>query len=95
MQLGVRPDYAALKLTQLRDAGCRFTINTDDPSLFATSLNKEYLLAVSQCGLSASDTAACVMTAVEATGLPSLAKADLHAAIVPEVARLLDTFTFA
>jgi len=92
VQLGVRPDYAALKLTQLRDAGCRITINTDDPALFATSLNREYLLAVSQCGLSASDLAACIVTAVEAARLPDSAKADLYTAIVPEVTRLLDAF---
>lgn len=67
-------------------------VNTDDPALFATSFNKEYMRAVSQSGHRASDLAASVVTAVETARLPDSAKPDSHPAIAPAVTRLLDAF---
>jgi adenosine deaminase len=43
------PDHA---IRRMIEAGLRVTINTDDPGLFATTLNREYALAAEGFGLS-------------------------------------------
>jgi len=45
------PEHA---IRRMIDAGLRVTINTDDPGLFATTLNREYTLAAEAFGLSES-----------------------------------------
>jgi len=45
------PDHA---IRRMIEAGLRVTINTDDPGLFATTLNREYMLAADAFGLSES-----------------------------------------
>lgn len=44
------PDHA---IRRMLEAGLRVTINTDDPGLFATTLNREYQLLAEAFGLSA------------------------------------------
>lgn len=89
IRLGVRPDYAQLRLDRLREAGCRITLNTDDPTLFATDLNQEYRIAMQHCGLDAAAIGECIATAVEAARLDGEARDRLRAEILPEVARLV------
>lgn len=61
------------------DAGLRVTINSDDPALFPTSLEREYAIAAE---LFADDrTAEFVENAVDAAFLPSAEKANLHRAV--------------
>jgi adenosine deaminase len=43
------PEHA---IRRMIEAGLRVTINTDDPGLFATTLNREYTLAAEAFGLS-------------------------------------------
>ncbi len=92
IRLGVRPDYAQLRLDRLREAGCRITLNTDDPTLFATDLNQEYRIAMEHCGLDAAAVGECIATAVEAARLDGDAKDRLRAEILPEVARLVQAY---
>ena len=53
-------------LRQLRQAGCRVCLNTDDPVLFQTTLSAEYLRAHSHHGFSIDDLNYCVRDAVDA-----------------------------
>ncbi|MFA7595465.1 MAG: adenosine deaminase [Novosphingobium sp.] len=92
IRLGVRPDYAQLRLDRLRGAGCRITLNTDDPALFDTDLNREYRIAMQHCGLDAAAIGECIATAVEAARLDGEAKDRLRAEILPEVARLVRAY---
>ncbi len=48
------PDHA---IRRMIDAGLRVTLNTDDPALFATDLNREYLAAAEAFDLSEEDLA--------------------------------------
>ena len=50
--LGVYPSYGEHALRQLVEAGACVTLNSDDPALFNTTLNDEYVHAVQDCGLS-------------------------------------------
>lgn len=60
-------------LKQLFDFGIRTTINTDDPGIFNTNLNREYRVARTEIGLSQQDLEKCALYAAQ-TSFISLAK---------------------
>jgi adenosine deaminase len=64
--LGVFADFASHPLRALREAGVRVTINSDDPSFFHTSLEREYALASSAFGFSDGEIDDMTRTAIEA-----------------------------
>jgi adenosine deaminase len=63
---GVYSTLAEHPLPRLRAAGCRVTLNTDDPPYFGTSIGKEYRSAAAAFGLSERDLAGITRTAIEA-----------------------------
>ena len=58
----------------LRDAGVRVTINTDDPGMFDTDLNREYRIAHEVFGLDAAELADLAREAVRASFAPDQRK---------------------
>ena len=42
INLGLYPSWAAHPIAQLRDAGVKVTVSTDDPPFFHTDMNAEY-----------------------------------------------------
>jgi aminodeoxyfutalosine deaminase len=58
-------------ITAFRDAGVPITVNSDDPSMFGTSLNQEYEIAARLLGL-------------DAVGIADLARAAVGASFAPE-----------
>ncbi|MDN2566204.1 adenosine deaminase [Aquibium sp. A9E412] len=64
--LSIYPDFAAHPFPALREAGCRVTLNADDPPYFWTSLAREYALAERHFGLGPADLIALTRTALEA-----------------------------
>lgn len=77
--LGAFPDFARHPLPQLRDAGCRLTLNTGHPALFRTSLAGEYARAAEVWGLGAKDLNAMTRTALEAAFVDRATRAMLLA----------------
>jgi aminodeoxyfutalosine deaminase len=73
------PSLAEHPFPVLREAGVRLTLNTDDPGMFDTDLNREYLVAHTVFGLGAAD-------------LAELARESVRASFAPETTRqrLLD-----
>jgi aminodeoxyfutalosine deaminase len=61
------PSIRAHPLPLLRDAGVRITLNTDDPGMFDTDLNREYVTAHREFGLDAVALAAVAREAVLAS----------------------------
>jgi aminodeoxyfutalosine deaminase len=57
-----------------RDAGVVVTVNSDDPPMFGTTLNREYAIAAELLGL-------------DAAGLAGLARTAVHASFAPEEVR--------
>lgn len=55
LRLGIIPNYAALPLQELRAAGAKITLNSDDPTMFGTTLSNEYAIMHDKFGLSAAD----------------------------------------
>jgi adenosine deaminase len=64
--LGVYPDFASHPLHRLIEAGCRVTLNSDDPPYFDTSIGKEYAVAAERFGLSESALLTITRTAIDA-----------------------------
>ncbi|MFC5587203.1 adenosine deaminase [Nitratireductor kimnyeongensis] len=64
--LNVYPDYASHPLPDLLKAGCRVTLNSDDPPHFHTSLGQEYEVARDEFGLGDTALLAMTRTAIEA-----------------------------
>lgn len=68
-------------LRALRDAGVVVTINSDDPPMFGTTLNREYALAADLLELDADGLRALARAGVDASFAPDHVKARLRAEI--------------
>lgn len=66
VSLGVFPDFASHPLRSLRDAGCRVTLNSDDPPFFHTSLAQEYEIASHVMQFTDAEIDGMTRTAIEA-----------------------------
>jgi aminodeoxyfutalosine deaminase len=64
-----------------RDAGVRVTVNSDDPPMFGTTLNREYEIAAGLLGLDEVGVRELAKAAVDAAFLDDVAKAALRAEI--------------
>jgi adenosine deaminase len=77
LRLKIYPSYSQHPLKELVEAGCPVTINTDDPVLFQTTLNEEYIHAVKECGLTIEELKECVLNAVRVSYLEDRQKEKL------------------
>lgn len=77
--LGVFDSFASHPLPKLREAGCKVTLNSDDPPYFWTSLKREYDLAAEHFGLGESELTAITRTAIEAAFVDKTTRAGLLA----------------
>ncbi len=68
-------------LRRMVEAGARVTINSDDPPMFGTTLNREYAVAADLLDLDASGVADLARTAVEASFAPDEVRVALAAEI--------------
>jgi len=57
-------------LKKLMEFGVRTTINTDDPGIFNTNMNREYRVSREMIGLSQAQLEQCAQTAAEASFIP-------------------------
>jgi adenosine deaminase len=85
---GTVTDLAAHPVRRLWDAGVRLTLNSDDPSMFATDVVREYQLAADIFGFTPAELAAMTLVGVDAALLPPAPRADLRARVVSELAAL-------
>ncbi len=64
---------------KLRDAGCKVTLNSDDPPYFWTSLKREYDIATEHFGMDEKALMATTRTAIEAAFVDRKTKSALLA----------------
>ncbi len=64
-------------IAAFRDAGVTLTVNSDDPSMFNTTLNREYELAAELLDLDAAGVAELARAAVRASFAPEALKVSL------------------
>ena len=91
--LGVYSDYAAHPLRRLWDKGLCVTVNSDDPPLFGTNLNREYEALVDHFGFDADDLEQISLNAVRASLLPGAEKAQMEVEFLAEFGRLRTEFS--
>lgn len=65
ISLKVYSDFASHSFTALVEAGCRVTLNSDDPPHFHTSMNREYEIAAEEFGYSTDELNGFTRTALE------------------------------
>jgi adenosine deaminase len=85
VQSGVVAEAAAHPLPRMIEAGLRVTLNTDDPQVSGITLSSEYALARRAFGLSEQTLQGLVLTAVQASFLPTREKKALEASIAAEM----------
>jgi adenosine deaminase len=77
IELKVFPSFAEHPFPKLRAAGCKVTLNSDDPPYFWTSLKREYDVARQHFGLDDKALTAITRTAIEAAFVDKKTKAAL------------------
>ncbi|WP_353643581.1 adenosine deaminase [Mesorhizobium sp. WSM2239] len=77
--LKVFASFAEHPFPALRAAGCKVTLNSDDPPYFWTTLKREYDIAAEHFGMSDKDLTAVTRTAIEAAFVDRKTKAQLLA----------------
>lgn len=87
IELGVFADFAAHPFVALRAAGCKVTLNSDDPPYFHTTLKREYEVAATHFGLTQKDLAAVTRTALEAAFVDRTTRMKLLARLDAKIAR--------
>jgi adenosine deaminase len=93
--LGVYPDYGAHPLRRLWDAGLLITVNSDDPPMFGTDLNREYEVLVDHFGFDADELERVSLNGLHASFLSPVEKARLEAEFRTEFARLREGLSCA
>lgn len=78
---GAVPSLEEHPLPEFLRAGVAATINSDDPSWFDTTLNREYALAFTALGLSFAELRQAVLNAARGAFLPAEERSDLAAAL--------------
>lgn len=79
IELKVFPSLAEHPFPKLREAGCKVTLNSDDPPYFWTSLKREYDEADKHFGLTQRDLGKITRTAIEAAFVDRKTRAELLA----------------
>lgn len=85
---GAVETWPAHPLRQLHEAGVQVTINSDDPTFFATTLTEEYRRTLLRLGFGVDDLCATVLTAARASFLPGPQAAALAGRIAGELTAL-------
>jgi adenosine deaminase len=79
--LGVFPGFDEHPLPQLRDAGVRLTLGSDDPPYFGATIGGEYQVCFERLGFSVQDLSAVTLTAIDAAFCDEELKAALRARV--------------
>lgn len=88
IRLGIFPNFESHPIKNLIRAGCEVTLNTDDPTLFNTSLSQEYYIAIKKCGLSISDIENSILSGIHSSYLNVDEKKFMDSSFRDEFAKL-------
>ena len=84
IKLGVYSSYAQHPVKRLINAGCKVSLNSDDPVLFQTTLVEEYLHAVRDCGLDLAVVRKSILDSIESSYLFHAEKSAMRKAFQKE-----------
>jgi adenosine deaminase len=77
-------------LKAFHDFGLTVTVNTDDPSMFGTDMNNEYLQLHNQLGFSVPELFKLSLNAVDSSFLPEESKSKMRESFLKIYHRMLD-----
>jgi adenosine deaminase len=79
---GVFPSLPEHPIRRLFEEGINLTVNSDDPPLFGTDIDREYALLESVFGFTAGEVAEVTLNGVDAAFLPQPEKANLRTEVI-------------
>lgn len=85
--LGVYGSFSEHPFPLLRGAGCKVTLNSDDPPFFRTSLANEYAIAGRHFAMTPADLVAVTQTAIDAAFVDEDTRSRLYARVADMAAR--------
>ncbi len=91
LRTGVVPSLQKHPIRTFFDRCIKVTVNTDDPSMFNTDMNNEYLQLHRQLNFTVSELFKLTLNALNSSFLPETQKVQMHESFVKEYRRLIDT----
>jgi len=88
IRTGVVPSLREHPVREFFDAGISVTVSSDDPSMFGTDMNNEYIQLHRELGFTVDELFWLSLNAVESAFLPERERAELHEAFIGEYNRL-------
>jgi len=93
LRTGVIPSLQKHPIRTFFDNGIRVTVNTDDPSMFNTDMNNEYLQLHRQLNFTVSELFDLTLNALDSSFLPETQKLQMHESFMKEYRQLMDDFS--
>ena len=90
VRTGAVASVARHPIREFIDSGIRVTVNSDDPSMFGTDMNNEYIQLHRQLGFTVPELFQLSLNAVDSAFLPEKERATLRERFVDEYAALTD-----
>jgi len=90
LRTGVVPSLQKHPIRTFFDKGVRVTVNSDDPSMFNTNMNNEYLQLQRQLNFTVSELFQLSLKALDSSFLPITLKEQMHECFIEEYRRLMD-----
>jgi adenosine deaminase len=90
VRTGAVASVADHPIREFIDNGIRVTVNSDDPPMFGTDMNNEYIQLHEQLGFAVPELFQLSLNAVDSAFLPEPKKAKLRERFVDEYARLME-----
>jgi len=92
VRTGAVPSISEHPIREFLEQGIRVTVNSDDPSMFGTDMNNEYLQLHRELGFTVQELFQLSLNAVDSSFLPEEERNSLRETFIKEFNRLVDKF---
>lgn len=92
VKTGVVPSLRSHPIRRFFDKGAKVTVNTDDPSMFNTDMNTEYLQLHRRLGFNMRELFQLTLNALDSSFLPEMRKEEMRESFTKEYLKLVSDF---